>query len=60
MPKYDYKCAECDTVVEVTKSFKDSLDEDCKVCGSAMTKQFSAPSIQFNGSGFYATDNRKK
>lgn len=61
MPKYDYMCEQCDSVVEVTKSFSDSPEQDCSTCGSAMKKLISVPGgIQFNGSGFYSTDNRKK
>ena len=38
------------------------MDEDitnpaCNYCGIQMTRVWSAPSIQFKGTGFYKTDN---
>ena len=60
MPVYDYKCHICRKVIERKKSFYDDSAEICNKCGIEMTRQFSAPSVQFKGSGFYSTDNGKK
>lgn len=60
MPRYDFKCDSCDKVEERIKSFYDDSSEICKDCNSKMTRQLSMPAIQFKGSGFYSTDNRKK
>ena len=60
MPRYDYKCELCEAVEERVKSFSDNSPEVCQWCGSSMIRQLSTPAIQFKGSGFYSTDNRKK
>lgn len=60
MPLYDFKCNKCDKVVEVKKAFEDTNQENCSLCGSEMTRQMTIPAVQFKGSGFYSTDNRKK
>ena len=59
MPRYDFKCEACEALEERTKSFYDDEPEICK-CGGEMTRQLSMPAIQFKGTGFYSTDNRKK
>ena len=59
MPLYDYKCRVCDRIQEVKKQFGDTSPEKCGRCENEMTRQFSVPAIQFKGSGFYSTDNRK-
>lgn len=60
MPAYDYKCIICDHTKEVSKPISDSsMTELCDQCGAAMVKQFGSFGIQFKGSGFYKTDNKK-
>lgn len=60
MPRYDFKCGNCEDVEERVKSFYDDSPELCNKCNGEMTRQFSMPAIQFKGAGFYSTDNRKK
>lgn len=60
MPLYDYKCDDCQSLFEIKKSFDDRSEERCKNCMGIMTRQMTVPAIQFKGSGFYSTDNRKK
>lgn len=60
MPRYDFKCGNCEDVEERIKSFYDDSPELCNKCNGEMTRQFSMPAIQFKGAGFYSTDNRKK
>jgi len=60
MPLYDFKCDKCDKVFEIKKSFEDRSAQHCNDCGMEMTRQMTIPAIQFRGSGFYSTDNRKK
>lgn len=60
MPRYDFKCGECNTVEERVKSFYDDSPEICAICNTEMNRQLSMPAVQFKGSGFYSTDNRKK
>ena len=59
MPVYDFKCNDCGDVVDRKKSFYDDSAELCNKCNSEMTRQLTVPAIQFKGSGFYSTDNRK-
>lgn len=60
MPAYDYKCVICESHKEVSKPISESsIVELCENCGAAMVKQFGTFGIQFKGSGFYKTDNKK-
>lgn len=59
MPVYDYAC-DCgnkrtQTVSIQVKDFKAICD-----CGKEMKRVYAAPTIKFNGSGFYTTDKGKK
>ncbi|MEA2026991.1 MAG: zinc ribbon domain-containing protein [Chloroflexota bacterium] len=56
MPLYDYRCAECDRVVEVMHSIHGSGPETCETCGGAMRKLLSTPAIHFKGSGWAKKD----
>lgn len=59
MPKYDYKCDTCHSVIEFERGFGEDREPVC--CSKSMSRVWnSAPSIMFNGSGFYSTDNRKQ
>jgi putative FmdB family regulatory protein len=57
MPLYDYKCEKCGIVTEYRREFGEDREPIC--CGISMQRQWSAPSVIFNGPGFYSTDNRK-
>ena len=57
MPIYPYKCDFCANYLEIERG----VDEDrptpaCTNCGVHMNRVWSAPSVQFRGSGFYSTD----
>ena len=56
MPTYEYRCDECKSFVEVTERYE--FGPECVQCGRNMSRVWSAPGIQFKGSGFYKTDNR--
>ena len=56
MPLYEYECNACAHRFEVIQKYSDAPIEVCPKCGSAVTKLFSSPAIQFKGSGFYLTD----
>src|SRR5207248_9497247 len=51
-----YQCTKCNDRTEVIQKFSDPPYAVCAKCGGAMKKLFSAPAIQFKGSGFYKTD----
>jgi len=56
MPLYEYQCTKCAERVEILQKFSDPPYSICPSCGGDMKKLFSAPAIQFKGSGFYKTD----
>lgn len=46
MPRYDYKCYNCDITIEETTSLKEvamGYRPECKKCGQIMTKIISSP-----------------
>jgi putative FmdB family regulatory protein len=60
MPTYEYVCKACGHLFEIVRSMNDEPLTECPECGGELRKVFAAPSISFRGSGFYATDHRKK
>lgn len=57
MPLYEYVCEKCKRKTEVLQGMKDRPLRICPHCGGKKLKKvFSAPAIQFKGSGFYITD----
>jgi putative FmdB family regulatory protein len=60
MPLYEYQCKNCSERVEIIQRVSDPPSEPCPKCGGEMKKLFSAPAIQFKGSGFYKTDYASK
>jgi len=57
VPKYDYRCNVCSSVVEFERSMGDDTEPIC--CFQFMNRQWGfAPTVIFNGSGFYSTDKR--
>ena len=60
MPTYQYRCAQCATDLEVTQRFDDPPLDTCPQCSGELRKVFSAVGVVFKGSGFYATDSRKR
>ena len=60
MPLYEYQCTNCSERVEIIQRVSDPPYSHCPKCGGEMKKLFSAPAIQFKGSGFYKTDYASK
>lgn len=56
MPLYEYACTGCGERTEVLQRIGDAPMRACPRCGGLVTKLFSAPALQFKGSGFYLTD----
>ena len=42
MPKYDYKCIQCDTIIEVSHKMSETPEIICEECGSLMQRILSA------------------
>lgn len=60
MPTYEYTCIECDESQEIVRKFEDEeIIPPCPSCGYRMVRSYTAPGIQFKGSGFYKTDHGK-
>ncbi|MGH9399241.1 MAG: FmdB family zinc ribbon protein [Thermoanaerobaculia bacterium] len=59
MPLYEYVCQECERTTEVIRRVGERAIRMCPHCGGKVKKAFSAPAIQFKGSGFYITDYAK-
>ncbi len=56
MPIYEYNCARCSEKTEVIQRVGERPLRVCPHCGGKLKKAFSAPAIQFKGSGWYVTD----
>lgn len=56
MPIYEYVCDDCARKTEVIQQIQERPLKICPHCGGKVKKAFSAPAIQFRGSGFYITD----
>ena len=56
MPTYEYKCLGCDTITELNR---DVVERDayvkCDECDNEAIRIYTAPGIQFKGTGFYKT-----
>ena len=59
MPLYEYQCPQCGRF-ELIRKFSDEPLSSCPTCGKKIQKLFSAPAIQFKGSGWYVNDYAKK
>ena len=61
MPTYDYECTHCGNAFEVFQQINDKVLEKCPKCNKKLKRLIGSGSgIIFKGSGFYATDYRKK
>lgn len=60
MPYYDYKCKECDSIVEFNKSIVEPHPTKCPNCDKEGLERIftSAPSTEFKGKGWFKTDGR--
>jgi len=59
VPLYEYQCGRCGRF-EVIRKFSDAPLTICPTCGQEIQKLFSAPAIQFKGTGWYITDYARK
>jgi putative FmdB family regulatory protein len=56
MPIYEYVCDSCKRRTEAIQRVGEKSLKICPHCGGSLKKAFSAPAIQFKGSGWYVTD----
>jgi len=59
VPLYEYQCPRCGRF-EIIRRFADAALTICPTCGAEVQKLFSAPAIQFKGTGWYVTDYARK
>lgn len=59
MPTYVYECTSCKNRFETVQKFSDPALTTCENCGGELRRVIFPASIQFKGSGFYSTDNRR-
>lgn len=52
MPKYDFRCPQCEKVVEIYKDFKDDTLPTCGECNVDLSKVFQATPAVFRGGGW--------
>ncbi len=61
MPTYEYECTHCGHTFEVFQKMTDKPLGKCPKCNKKVKRLIgSGAGIIFKGSGFYATDYRKK
>ncbi len=61
MPTYEYVCGHCGHNFEAFQKMTDKPLESCPLCSKNVRRLIgSGAGIIFKGSGFYATDYRKK
>ena len=56
MPRYDYRCIECDNHFELRQSFSEAGQGTCPECSGAGRRVYHAVPVIYKGSGFYTTD----
>ena len=56
MPLYEYQCTKCRRRTEKIEKVDGPHLKKCPHCGGKVEALFSAPAIQFKGSGWYVTD----
>jgi len=61
MPTYDYECTHCGHTFEASQKMTERPLSKCPKCSNKLKRLIgSGGGIIFKGSGFYATDYRKK
>ena len=60
MPLYEYQCQQCGNRSEVLQNMGAAPLTTCELCGGALKKLASSPSVKFKGSGWYVTDYARK
>ena len=56
MPRYDYRCVECDNHFELRQSFSEAGKGKCPLCSGEGQRVYHAVPVIYKGSGFYTTD----
>lgn len=60
MPLYEYQCVNCKRRTEKIENVSGPYLKKCPHCGGKVERTFTAPAIQFKGSGWYVNDYAAK
>ncbi|MHC4783207.1 MAG: FmdB family zinc ribbon protein [Planctomycetota bacterium] len=62
MPTYEYKCGNCDHLIEIFQSITASPKKKCPECGKLKLQRLLGigSGVIFKGGGFYETDYRSE
>ena len=60
MPIYEYKCEDCGKITEIWHGVNESPQNSCPHCGGRLHKIISKSSFILKGSGWYATDYKRR
>ena len=60
MPLYEYQCKKCQRIQETSHKISERIKVNCSYCTTPMQKVISKSTFVLKGTGWYATDNRKK
>ncbi len=56
MPRYDYKCVNCEHGFELVQTFAEAGNAVCPQCSGTGRRVYHAVPVIYKGSGFYTTD----
>ena len=56
MPRYDYRCVDCEHHFELRQSFSEAGRGTCPQCSGEGQRVYHAVPVIYKGSGFYTTD----
>ncbi|PKB64900.1 MAG: hypothetical protein BZY80_01545 [SAR202 cluster bacterium Io17-Chloro-G2] len=56
MPRYDYKCTNCEQEFELVQTFSEAGSGVCPLCSGKGQRVYHAVPVIYKGSGFYTTD----
>jgi putative FmdB family regulatory protein len=56
VPRYDYRCTQCDHNFELRQSFREAGKGTCPQCSGEGQRVYHAVPVIYKGSGFYTTD----
>ena len=60
MPRYDYRCSQCDHGFELKQSFDSEPVATCPVCQGVARRRIHSVPVVFKGSGWYVNDYGKR
>jgi len=53
MPIYEYRCTDCNIVLEVLQRINERRKTTCETCGGKLEKMIARTSCQLKGGGWY-------